>query len=96
MGVGRKRVHVTITGTVQGVAFRAMTRNEAIRCNVLGWVRNRPDKRVEAVFEGRPDDVDRVVGWCRMGPSLAVVERVEMLEEPYTGEFTDFSIRYGL
>jgi acylphosphatase len=95
MGVDRKRVHVTITGTVQGVAFRAMTRSEAIRNNVSGWVRNRPDRRVEAVFEGRPDDVDRVVGWCRMGPSLAVVERVEMLEEPYTGSFTDFSIRYG-
>ena len=69
-----KRVHVTITGMVQGVFFRAKTRNEAIRNNVSGWVRNLPDGRVEAVFEGKPEDVDRVVGWCRIGPSLAAVD----------------------
>jgi acylphosphatase len=90
-----KRVHVTITGTVQGVAFRAKTRREAIRNNVSGWVKNLPDGRVEAVFEGKNEDVDRVVGWCRIGPSLAAVTNVEMLEEEYTGAFTDFSIRYG-
>lgn len=90
-----KRVHVTITGMVQGVFFRAKTRNEAIRNNVTGWVKNLPDGRVEAVFEGRPEDVDRVVGWCRIGPSLAEVKGVESVEEPYTGAFTDFTIRYG-
>jgi acylphosphatase len=90
-----KRVRVTITGMVQGVFFRAKTRNEAIRNNVTGWVRNLPDGRVEAVFEGRPEDVDRVVGWCRIGPSLAEVTNVEMREEAYTGAFTDYSIRYG-
>jgi len=90
-----KRVHVTITGMVQGVFFRAKTRNEAIRNNVTGWVRNLPDGRVEAVFEGNPDDVNRVVDWCRIGPSLAAVERVEAIEELYTGAFADFSIRYG-
>lgn len=89
------RVRVTVTGIVQGVAFRARTRNEAIRNHVLGWVRNLPDGRVEAVFEGRPEDVDRVVGWCRVGPSLAVVKHVEAFEEPYSGAFKDFSIRYG-
>jgi len=90
-----KRVRVTITGMVQGVFFRAKTRNEAIRNNVKGWVRNLSDGRVEAVFEGKPEDVDRVVSWCRIGPSLAAVEHVEVAEEPYTGAFTDFSIRYG-
>jgi acylphosphatase len=90
-----KRVHVYISGTVQGVAFRAKTRNEAIRNKVSGWVRNLPDGGVEAVFEGKPEDVARVVGWCRVGPSLAVVERVEALEEPYSGAFKEFSIRYG-
>jgi acylphosphatase len=90
-----KRVHVTITGMVQGVFFRAKTRNEAIRNNVSGWVRNLPDGRVEAVFEGNPEDVDRVVDWCRIGPSLAEVTKVEMRGEAYTGAFTDFSIRYG-
>jgi len=90
-----KRVHVYISGTVQGVAFRAKTRNEAIRNNVSGWVRNLPDGGVEAVFEGKPEDVERLVGWCRVGPSLAVVERVEALEEPYSGAFKEFRIRLG-
>jgi acylphosphatase len=90
-----KRVHVYITGRVQGVAFRAKTRSEAIRNNVSGWVRNLPDGRVEAVFEGKPEDVDHVVGWCRVGPSLATVEQMESREEPYSGAFKDFSIRYG-
>lgn len=90
-----KRVRVTVTGIVQGVFFRAKTRNEAIRYNVRGWVRNLPDGRVEAVFEGKPDDVDRIVDWCRLGPSHATVEHVEATEEPYTGTFHDFSIRYG-
>jgi acylphosphatase len=90
-----KRVRVTVTGIVQGVAFRAKTRNEAIRTNVKGWVKNLPDGRVEAVFEGRCEDVDRVVSWCRYGPRMAAVEYIETVEEPYTGAFTDFSIRYG-
>jgi acylphosphatase len=95
MGVDRKRVHVTITGMVQGVFFRAKTRNEAIRNNVTGWVRNLADGRVEAVIEGKPEDVDRVVSWCRIGPSLAAVDVVEAIEEPYTGAFEAFTVRYG-
>jgi len=90
-----KRIRVTISGTVQGVFFRAKTRSEAIRNNVRGWVRNLPDGRVEAVFEGKPEDVDRVVEWCRIGPSHAIVERVEAVEEPYTGAFRSLEIRYG-
>jgi acylphosphatase len=93
MGVGRKRVHVYISGEVQGVFFRAKTRSEAIRSNVMGWVRNMPDGRVEAVFEGTPESVDHMVSWCRIGPDLAVVERVDVLEEPYSSSFTDFQIR---
>ena len=89
-----KRVHVTVTGTVQGVAFRAMTRREAIRNRVSGWVRNLPDGRVEAVFEGADDAVDRVVSWCRQGPRMAAVEFIETAEEPWTGEFREFEIRY--
>jgi acylphosphatase len=89
-----KRVHVTITGTVQGVAFRAKTRNEAIRNNVMGWVRNIPDGRVEAVFEGTSEGVDHMVSWCRIGPDLAIVEHVETSDEPYSGAFRDFNIRY--
>ena len=89
-----KRVHITITGKVQGVAFRAKTRNEAIRNHVSGWVKNLPDGSVEAVFEGATEDVDRIVDWCRIGPSLAVVERVVAVEGSYSNAFKDFSIRY--
>jgi len=90
-----KHVHVFVSGMVQGVFFRARTRTEALRNNVRGWVRNLPDGRVEAVFEGKPDDVDRVVDWCRVGPGHAVVEHVEAVEEPVTGAFQAFEIRYG-
>jgi len=90
-----KRIRIIVSGMVQGVFFRAKTRNEAIRNNVRGWVRNLPDGRVEAVFEGNPEDVDRVVDWCRVGPSHASVERVDAVEEPYTGAFRAFEIRYG-
>jgi acylphosphatase len=89
-----KRINVTITGIVQGVSFREMTRREAVRNNVRGWVRNLPDGRVEAVFEGATADVDRIVGWCRFGPRLAAVEYIEAAEEPFTGAFHDFEIRY--
>lgn len=95
MGADGKRVHVIVAGRVQGVFFRVKTRNESIRNNVRGWVRNLPDGRVEAVFEGNPDDVDRVVAWCRIGPSHASVEHVEAVEETYSGAFRDFIIRYG-
>lgn len=95
MSADRKRVRVIVNGRVQGVFFRAKTRNEAIRNNVRGWVRNLADGSVEAVFEGGAEDVDRVVEWCRIGPGHASVENVEAVEEIYTGAFQDFSIRYG-
>ncbi len=95
MDSSRKRVRVYISGRVQGVFFRAKTRDEAIRNNVMGWVRNMPDGRVEAVFEGVPKGVDHMVNWCRIGPSLAVVESVDALEESYSGAFRDFQIRRG-
>ena len=87
-----KRVHVTITGMVQGVFFRAKTRNEAIGNNVSGWVRNLPDGRVEAVFEGKPEDVDRVVAWCRIGPSLAAVMRMSKCARKHTREHLRTSV----
>ena len=57
-------------------------------------MRNLPDGRVEAVFERNSDDVDRLVDWFRVGPSQAVVEHVEAVEEPFTGAFQAFEIRY--
>jgi len=89
------RAHVIITGRVQGVFFRTETQDEAIRKGVTGWVRNMPDGRVEAVFEGEKDNVEKLIEFCRRGPSGARVTKVEVVWENYMGEFRDFRIRYG-
>jgi acylphosphatase len=68
---------------VQGVFFRQATAEQARRLGVAGWVRNRPDGRVEAVFEGSQDVVDQIVSWCREGTPWSKVEQVEVTaEEP--------------
>lgn len=87
------RAHVLVSGRVQGVYFRDTARREARRRNVRGWVRNLPDGRVEAVFEGRPEDVAALVAWCRHGPPEARVTHVEVRDEPPSGEFVSFEIR---
>lgn len=77
------RVRVLISGMVQGVFFRQATAEQARRLGVAGWVRNRPDGRVEAVFEGSQDVVDQIVSWCREGTPWSKVEQVEVTaEEP--------------
>ena len=75
-------VHVFVSGRVQGVAFRASTRAEASALGLAGWVRNCPDGRVEAVFEGVPERVAAAVAWCHRGPSWARVDRVETRPAP--------------
>lgn len=76
------RVHVLVTGKVQGVWFRESTRQEAERLGVSGWVRNLPDGRVEAVFTGPPQAVDELVAWCRKGPPNARVDGVAATAQP--------------
>jgi acylphosphatase len=79
------RRRVAVHGHVQGVFFRDSTRRLAEREGVAGWVRNRPDGAVEAVFEGEPDAVERLVRFAREGPRGAQVERVEVAEEEPEG-----------
>jgi acylphosphatase len=88
------RAHVFVEGHVQGVFFRAETREAAGRIGVTGWVRNLCDGRVEAVFEGGEEEVERAVSWCRKGPPHAAVTNVAVSREPYTGKFFSFSISY--
>ena len=90
----KTRVHVLIKGRVQGVFFRGETCEEARKLGLSGWVRNRWDGSVEAVFEGDKVAVQEMIGWCYKGPSLAIVRDVEVKWEEYKGEFTSFSIRY--
>ncbi len=76
-----KRVHVVISGKVQGVGFRASTRRRAKNLELAGWVKNTEDGKVEAVFEGEDDNVDEMLEWCRKGPSIARVVNVDVEEE---------------
>lgn len=88
-----KRVHVLVSGTVQGVWFRESARKEAEALGAFGWVRNLPDGRVEAVFEGSAVAVETMVAWCHQGPPNAQVERVEAMAQEPTGEFAAFTVR---
>jgi acylphosphatase len=76
---------VFVSGDVQGVFFRAETRDRARRAGVAGWARNLPDGRFETVFEGPQDAVDALVEWCRRGPRGADVQEVEVSEEDPEG-----------
>ena len=89
----KKAVHAIIRGRVQGVFFRMETRRAAERIGVNGWVRNRPDGTVEAVFEGESEKVDQAIDWCGKGPPMASVSDIVIDEIGYTGEYKDFSIR---
>jgi acylphosphatase len=87
-----KRSRVVVHGYVQGVFFRDSARRRALREGVAGWVSNRPDGTVEAVFEGEAEAVDRMVDFCREGPRGAQVERLERFDETPEG-LSGFSIR---
>ncbi len=88
----KARLHVLIEGSVQGVFFRASTREEAYLLGLTGWVRNCFDGRVEAVFEGERNKVEEVLKWCKKGPPGSMVRNVEVNWEQATGEFDTFSI----
>ena len=75
------RYRVLVSGRVQGVYFRDICRRRALEHGVSGWVRNLPDGRVEAVFEGPADGVHNLVDWMRHGPDLAVVVDIAALAE---------------
>ena len=79
------RRHVTIKGDVQGVFFRETTRRKATEAGVSGWIVNRSDGSVEAVFEGPPEAVDQLVEFCRTGPTAATVESVDAVDEQPEG-----------
>ena len=88
-----KRVHLLITGRVQGVAFRANADRTARSLGLSGWARNLASGQVEIVAEGSPEAVDRMIRWSHVGPMMARVESVEVRYDPPTGEFTDFTVR---
>lgn len=87
------RIHLLISGCVQGVFYRQSTTEVASGLGLSGWVRNLPDGRVEAIAEGPADALERLVAFCHEGPPAAQVERVEQLWQDETGEFERFETR---
>ncbi|HXG14407.1 MAG TPA: acylphosphatase [Candidatus Nitrosotenuis sp.] len=92
--MGKQRVHLFISGKVQGVFFRQAMKVAAKKNHVTGWVKNLKDGRVEAVIEGEDLNVSNVVEWCHAGPANARVEDVVIKNEKFKDEFTKFDVLY--
>ena len=88
------RAHAIITGRVQGVCFRMETCRAVEHLKVSGWVRNKQDGSVEAVFEGEEANVKTALEWCQQGPPLSRVDGVQVSQQDYTGEFSKFEVTY--
>jgi acylphosphatase len=91
---GTVRARITITGRVQGVAYRASAQDEGLRLGLVGLVRNRADGSVEALVEGSRQAVEEFVRWCRSGPPAARVLDVEVAWSEPSGEYRDFEITH--
>ncbi len=89
----RARVHVVVSGLVQGVAFRAYTVDEARRLGVRGWTRNLPDGAVEVEAEGERPAREGLVAFCRRGPPSARVDGVRATWGPFRGDLGEFEVR---
>ena len=89
-----RRIHAFISGRVQGVFFRANTSRKAKELDITGWVRNLPDGRVEVLAEGDDKKIDEFIKFLHKGPPSAKVEDVEIKEQDYKGEFSDFIITH--
>jgi acylphosphatase len=91
----KRRAHVLVSGRVQGVYYRSNAEDVARGLGLTGWIRNRPDGNVEAVFEGEEKAIEDMIAWCHKGSPSSRVDKVEVAWETPTGEFTYFRIAYG-
>ena len=87
------KASVLISGLVQGVFFRYSTQIQAKTLGVRGWVKNRPDGKVEAIFEGEREKVKQLINWCKHGPQGARVGNVIFEWQEFQNEFSDFRIK---
>jgi acylphosphatase len=88
------RMHLLVSGRVQGVFFRDNTQRWASSLGLKGWVRNLPDGRVEVLVEGDKDSVEDLISRVKQGPPMSHVENLDIKKEEFTGEFTDFRITW--
>jgi acylphosphatase len=91
--MGIKRFHINVTGHVQGVGYRASTKQQADALAISGWVCNHTDGRVEIMAQGEKTSVLELIEWCKHGPEHAEVAHVESIETEASSEFNDFQIR---
>lgn len=89
----RTRAHVWISGNVQGVFFRSSIRSQALLKQTKGWVKNLLDGRVEAVFEGKKENIEELLIFCREGPPGSRVNDIEVKWEKPTSRFNGFDIK---
>ena len=89
----KKRVVVKIFGEVQGIFFRAQTKEEADKLGLVGWVRNEADGTVMVVAEGEEKNLEKLIEYCKIGPKFAKVNKVEVKWGEANGEFKEFVIR---
>ena len=87
-------VHVIISGKVQGVWYRASTKQMADQIGITGWVRNTSEGNVEAMFEGEEKLVNEMIKWCNQGPPLAEVDNVTIEKMANKEDFNSFKIKY--
>ena len=90
----QQRVHILISGKVQGGFFRQALKVVAKKNNVTGWVRNLTDKRVEATLEGYNKSVNLVIEWAKIGPANSHVDDIEINNEEFKNEFSTFEVLY--
>jgi acylphosphatase len=89
-----KRIHIYVSGLVQGVYFRHNTMIQAEILDLKGWVRNLTDGRVEIVCEGKDESIDKLAVWCSIGPRGAYVKGLDVQQEEFKNEFKKFQIAY--
>ncbi len=90
----KTQVHVIISGKVQGVWYRASTKQKADELGIFGWVRNRANGNVEAVFEGEKEALDEMIAWCWIGPARAQVSDVKTVPLKSDETFSGFVVLY--
>jgi len=90
-----KQLHILVSGWVQGVGFRYFARSRAVMLGIKGYVRNLRNDQVEVVAEGTKSDLEVFVSHLRKGPGLSRVTSVEIKEQPYSGRYHNFRMRYS-
>ncbi|MBW2982383.1 acylphosphatase [Candidatus Woesearchaeota archaeon] len=90
----KKRLHIIVSGRVQGVFYRLTTKRQAKILNLTGWVKNKDDGTVEIIAEGEEENLRKLIAWCRKGPLIARIDNLETKWKEYKKEFEYFSVRY--